>query len=97
MAPGRIAWFEKIPRACDIESIMRNFLTALLGGIGMALLVGGISALFGAIFQQGNRVINHLGPFNGIWEPDQVRFLGAILAAFGSGIFTFAMLARRKG
>jgi hypothetical protein len=50
-----------------------------------------------SIFQRELRVVHSLGPFNGTWDPDQVKFLGAILASAGSGVFTFALLMRRAG
>ena len=75
---------------------MRNMMTALFAGVGMGLLVGGVLAMFGSIFQHGTRVIDYLGPFNGDWDPDKVRFLGAILASIGSALLTFNLLVRRK-
>jgi hypothetical protein len=75
---------------------MRNVVTALLAGLGMALLVGGVMAFIGGIFQLQVRVVNYLGPLNGTWDQDQVKFLGAILAPIGSGLLTFALLVRRR-
>ncbi len=76
---------------------MRTFLRAILAGLGMGVLVGGIMAMIGGIFQRELRVVHSLGPFNGTWDPDQVKFLGAILASIGSGVFPFALLMRRPG
>jgi hypothetical protein len=77
---------------------MRNTLTAILAGVGMGVFVGGIMGMIGGIFQQDQvRVVSDLGPFNGRWDRDQVKFLGAILASCGSALFTFALLMRRTG
>ncbi len=75
---------------------MRNTLTAILAALGMGLLVGGIMGMVGGIFQREVRFMRNSGPFDGRWDPDQVKFLGAILAAVGSTLFTFALLMRRK-
>jgi len=76
---------------------MRNTLTAFLAGLGMALLIGGLLAFVGGIFQDEVRELHHLGPLNGIWDRHHTRFYGAIMAAIGSGLFTFAFLLRRGG
>jgi hypothetical protein len=79
------------------DLFMRNTLTAIFAGLGMGVFVGGIMGMIGGIFQRDQvRVIHGLGPFDGQWDPDNVKFLGAILASIGSAIFTFAMLMRRK-
>ncbi len=76
---------------------MRNFLTATLAALGMGILVGGIMGMVGGIFQVDLvRQVHDLGPFNGNYDKDQVKFLGAILASIGSAIFTFALLMRGK-
>ena len=59
------------------RGIMPNYVTALLAGIGMGMLVGGLLAVVG-----GEGADQHTG---------------VVLASFGSGIFTFSLLARRKG
>jgi hypothetical protein len=74
---------------------MRNTLTALLAAVGMGLLVGGIMGMIGGIFQESVRQLHNLGPFDGTWDKDQVKFIGAILAVIGSAVFTFALLMRR--
>jgi hypothetical protein len=74
---------------------MRNILTALLAAVGMGLLVGGIMGMIGGIFQESVRELHNFGPFDGTWDKDQVKFIGAILAAIGSAVFTFALLMRR--
>jgi len=76
---------------------MRYTLTAFLAGLGMTLLIGGLLAFVGGIFQDEVRVLQHLGPFNGNWDRHHTRFNGAITAAIGSGLFTFALLIRRGG
>jgi hypothetical protein len=76
---------------------MRNTLTAILAAIGMGVLVGGIMGMIGGIFQRSQRLVHGLGPFDGTWDADQVKFLGAILASCGSAVFTFALLMRRRG
>ena len=77
--------------------VMRNFLTALLCGIGMGMLVGGILTVVGGYLDREDQVLEHMGPLSGVWHANQSRFAGAILASFGSGIFAFALLVRRKG
>jgi hypothetical protein len=79
------------------RGFMRNFVTALLAGIGMGMLVGGLLTVVGSHLDQKDQVLEHLGPLSGVWHANQSRFAGAILASFGSGIFTFALLVRRKG
>jgi hypothetical protein len=57
----------------------------------MALFVGGVMGMIGGIFQVApQRTVHGLGPFDGTWDPDQTKFLGAILASCGSALSTFA-------
>jgi hypothetical protein len=76
---------------------MRKTSTAVLGALGMGILVGGIMGMIGGIFQREVRVLSGLGPLNGTWDADQVKFVGGILASIGSAMFTFALLLRRSG
>jgi hypothetical protein len=79
------------------EEFMSNVWTAISAALGMALLVGGIMGLIGGIFQRSAmRTVSGLGPFDGQWDSDNVKFLGAILASCGSAVLTFALLMRRK-
>lgn len=76
---------------------MRNFLTAVLAAVGMAVLVGGVMAMVGGICQRDAlRTVSGLGPFDGDWDPDDTKFLGGLLAPVGAAVVTFALLLRRK-
>jgi hypothetical protein len=73
-----------------------RIIEGILAGVAMGLIVGGLLAFIGGHFQVENRTISGLGPFNGVWEPAQIRFFGAIIASIGSGLFTGVLFARKK-
>ena len=75
---------------------MRTILTALLAGIGIGLLLGGLFTVIGGHLDHEPQELHNLGPLNGVWQANQARFFGAVIASLGGGLFTFALLARRK-
>jgi hypothetical protein len=54
---------------------MRRFLTALVAGVGMGLLIGGVCGLLAALATHEDINATGLGPLNGRWSPNDLRFL----------------------
>jgi hypothetical protein len=74
---------------------MRQFITSLLAGVGVAALVGGICAMVYGAWHPGTTMVTGLSPLNGPWPAENYWFLGGVLAGVGSGFATFGLCMRR--
>src|SRR5207248_983210 len=72
---------------------MPRFLRALVAGIGMALVVGGVCGLMAGLATHNDVTAAGLGPLNGIWSPHDLRFVATMAAGVGAGLFTFALFS----
>jgi hypothetical protein len=74
---------------------MLGFLRALVAGIGMGMIVGGVCGLVSGLVGNADVTVKGMGPFNGVWSPYDLRFLESMVAAVGAALFTCALLCRR--
>jgi hypothetical protein len=74
---------------------MHWFLRAVVAGVGMGMVVGGVCGLMGALATHDTVTVTGLGPFNGRWTHHDLRFLATVVAGVGGGLFTFALFSKR--
>lgn len=74
-----------------------RMLLILLASLGTALATGGLLAfIFGGWLLHGPLSVKGFGPLSGLWSPPDYCFLGALLAAIGSGFVMCGLLGLRE-
>jgi hypothetical protein len=75
---------------------MARILTALVAGVGAALLVGGLCGLAAALTENNDVSVTGWGPLSGTWTVHARRFAAICVTGLGAGLFTFGLLARPR-